>query len=381
MNFISRRLLMPAHSYGDSTGDWARCSAVILRSAISALALALAACVGTALTVQADPAAAPKAAAKTTAATTKAAIGAAKTTPKAAAKAAADSGLTLRGGQEGTAFRSLTVEGEDRIHVEFDRPTLALDLDPEGAPGLDWGSAHDVLDRTVPDLTAPLVALSAHEPSRYVARPWLKQLASGTVATFRPGVEGVDRWKLLIADSRGETVAAFEGKGQPPKAIRWDGRLRNGALMIPGRTYSSVFEAYDRAGNKRHFVGEGFVVSAYRLESPAGPVMVFSAASLFTAGELAAGGQPDAGATALAPPIIREAASWLNQSARQSQPIKVAATARTFEEADGLTKAVTKALGPLVLGGAARVQGTAQVEPDAPQGGIVSIMTAATAAR
>jgi len=346
--------------------------AVFRPAAMIALAVALAVAIGTVVPAQAEKSGATKTAPKT----------APKSTAKVAAKAAADSGLILRGGQEGTAFRSLTVEGEDRIHVEFDRPTLALELDPEGAPGLDLGSAHDVLDRTVPDLTSPLMVLSARERSPFLARPWLRQLGSGAVATFRPEVEGVDRWKLLVADSRGETVAAYEGHGQPPRTIPWDGRLRSGALVVPGRTYSSVFEAYDRAGNKRHFVGEGFVVSAYRQDSPSGPVMVFSAAGVFTPGELAAvavGGQPEPLSTAPspAPPILREAASWLNQSARQSLPIRVTATARSFEEANGLADALAGALGPLVLGGAGRIQPVAQVEADAPEGGTVTIMTAA----
>src|SRR4029077_1438196 len=73
--------------------------------------------------------------------------------PRPASAAPTDSGTVLKGGQEGTAFKSLTVEGEDKIQIEFERPPLALDLDPTKAPGLDWGTARDVLDRTVPDLT------------------------------------------------------------------------------------------------------------------------------------------------------------------------------------------------------------------------------------
>src|SRR5437899_12660144 len=39
--------------------------------------------------------------------------------------------MTLHAGQSGTEFRSMTVEGEDRVHVDFGRPELHLDLDPE----------------------------------------------------------------------------------------------------------------------------------------------------------------------------------------------------------------------------------------------------------
>src|SRR5207247_7779010 len=90
-----------------------------------------------------------------------------------------DGGMSIRGGQEGTVLKSLTVEGEDRIHLEIERPTLKLDLDPLEAPGLELGNARDVLDRTAPDLCAPLVASTAQEPPPFVAGPWLQQSASG----------------------------------------------------------------------------------------------------------------------------------------------------------------------------------------------------------
>src|SRR5262245_3031298 len=51
--------------------------------------------------------------------------------PTVSKSAPEDTTITLRGGQEGTVFRSLTVEGEDRIHVEIERPELRLALDPE----------------------------------------------------------------------------------------------------------------------------------------------------------------------------------------------------------------------------------------------------------
>src|SRR2546426_8979786 len=209
-----------------------------------------------------------------------AALAAAGETRAAASPASSDSSMTLRAGQAGTEFRSMTVEGEDRVHIDFGRPELILDLDPEDVRGLTCGTAVDVLDRTVPDLVSPLIALSAEVRSPYVARPWLQQFATGAVARFRPAVKGVVQWKLLVANSRGETVATFDGKGDPPKEITWDGRTKTGAPVTPGLTYSYVFEARDRAGNKRNFVGQGFTVSAYRVDTPAGPVLVMSGRDL-----------------------------------------------------------------------------------------------------
>jgi hypothetical protein len=195
-----------------------------------------------------------------------------------AESAAYDSAMTLRGGQEGTVFRTLTVEGEDRVHVDFERPGLELDLDPTRVPGLDQGTARDVLDRTLPDLVTPMLSVSREGECPYVARPWLRQFTTGALARFRPETRNVERWKLMVADSRGRAVRTFEGRGRPPEEIAWDGRTAAGTTAVPGLTYSYAFEAYDRAGNRRNLVGPGFGVSAFESDGPDGPVLTFPAA-------------------------------------------------------------------------------------------------------
>ncbi|MBI3540450.1 MAG: hypothetical protein HY076_09280 [Candidatus Eisenbacteria bacterium] len=293
-------------------------------------------------------------------------------TTSGAATSADDSTMRIRAGQDGTVFRSLTVEGEDRIHFEFERPPLALQLDPSNAPGLDWGSARDVLDRTVPDLAAPLVAGSKDEPSPFVAHPWLGHFAAGAVATFRPDVKGVERWTLTVVNARGETVAGFQGNGEPPREIVWDGRMKDGTPVVPGLTYSYVFQAHDRAGNKRNFIGEGFRVSAYRLEVAGDPVLVFSGREL--PGSDA--GRSSLAAREAAAPIVIEAATWLNQSPRTATPVRVSVAARSMDEAQALASRVARQLMPYLLGDPARVQTMPQVQPDAPEGGAVSIVIA-----
>ncbi len=311
---------------------------------------------------------------------------AANTAPNSTATpvdAKADSGYTIKGGADRTDLRALTVEGEDRVHVNIERPALALNLNPETVTGLEFGSARDVLDRVSPDLTSAYLAISSDSRSPYPGRPWLGQFATGSVARFQPAVKGTERWKLTVVDSRGQTVALFEGKGDAPKEIVWDGRSVAGVPVTPGITYSYVFEAVDKAGNKRNFVGEGFRVSAYRLESPTGPVLVFSgqqlaadlnAARAYGAATGAASG-PVAGngGSRLTAPLLLEAASWLNQSSKVSQPVRVTASARSYEQANALAKQVGSAMADLTIGDPARVQSMAEVVPDAPEGGTVRI--------
>lgn len=282
-------------------------------------------------------------------------------------------GMTLRGGQERTDFKTMTIEGEDRVHVDVERPNLQLDLDAAKVHGLESGTAGDVLNRVSPDLTTKYLALSATQPTPYLGRPWLRQFATGPVAKFQPNVKGVERWKLVVADSKGELVRTFEGKGDPPKEITWDGRTQNGKLVTPGLTYSYYMEAFDKAGNKRNFVGEGFKVSAYRADTPAGPVLVFSGMSVL-AGQKSSYGM--ASANRAVAPVILETVSWLNQSTRVQQPVTIAVSARSYEQANLIAKQVGMTMTDLALGDPSRIKAVAEVAPDAADGGVVRVSLA-----
>src|SRR5262249_24646212 len=212
----------------------------------------------------------------------------------------------------------------------------------------------------------PLVARSSTDPSPYVAHPWLSHFNSGTVARFQPNLQGVETWTLTIVNARGEAVANYQGKGEPPHEIAWDGRSKNGTPVGPGLTYSYVVEAHDRAGNKRNFIGQGFKVTAYRLDVAGDPVLVFSGRELPSADPRVAPSSADAPA-----PIVVEAATWLNQSPHTQSPVRVTATARTADEAQSLAAMVARQLAPQLLGDPARVMAATEVQPDAPEGGAV----------
>lgn len=279
-----------------------------------------------------------------------------------------DSSMALKGGEEGTVLRSLTVEGEDRVRIEFERPPLVLDLDPSQAPGLDWDSTWEILGRTDIDFLAPLIAKSAYVPSPYMPRPWLDKFQTGDVVRFRPALKDVDRWRLEIVNSHSETVAFFEGKGNPPNEIGWDGRTPDGKPAPPGLTYSYVLEAYDRAGNKRNFVGKGFELPPYRLETKDGLVLVCSG------GDLSASTKQRYAKRSAPTIMILEAASRINQVRKQDHLIRIEATARSYDEAANLARIVAESLTPLLIGDPGQIQQITEVEPDAPAQGTVTIV-------
>lgn len=274
---------------------------------------------------------------------------------KAKKTAAADSTMNIKAGQGGKDFDSITVEGEDRVRVQFERPPLKIEIDPASAPGLDWESVLDVLGAESFDFVSPVLERPVFERTPYAPRPWLEEFRSGPVARFRPEVSGVERWSLEVADSRGQTVARFDGAGKPPKEIAWNGTTSDGTPARADLTYSYVLNASDKAGNKRSFLGDSFKVPPRMIESKDGIGLSFSVPT-------------DA---SVSPALALEVASRLNQAGDPNQPVRVEVTAPTFQLAKSIADEMVATLRPHLLGDPARI--TAITNVDTGGGGQASI--------
>ncbi len=267
--------------------------------------------------------------------------------------------MALKGNQDGTVFRSLTVEGENRVQIRFERPELGINIDPSQAPGLMLDDALDILDRTLPDMVTPFLQTSIFTASPFTPRPWLAAYTRGPVARFTPVMDGVATWKLQVVDSRGQTAMVFAGKGNPPAEIPWDGLRLDGTPAAPGYTYSYVLEARDEAGNQRRFVGEGFALPAYRRDEASGPEFMVSGDQWLQARSSQPGPSD----------LLLEAASWFNLRCETTQPVRIVATHRTIAEATDLAEMVSGALIPLLGGRSGRVEIETRVESGAPPAG------------
>ncbi|MBI4055734.1 MAG: hypothetical protein HY402_06370 [Elusimicrobia bacterium] len=63
-------------------------------------------------------------------------------------------------------------------------------------------------------------------------------------------------WSLTVADRNGRMFQRFEGTGEPPEQIAWNGRNDNGEWIEPGRTYSTVLMYLDDRGSAHTEVGK-----------------------------------------------------------------------------------------------------------------------------
>ena len=285
---------------------------------------------------------------------------------KTGATATPDSTMRIKAGESGKNFNSITVEGEDRVRVNFDRPELKLDVDPSKAPGLDWESVWAALGADEFNFVDPVLSRSVYERSPYAPRPWLDSMHQGAIATFRPDVKGVEKWGLEVADSRGKTVARFQGNGTPPKEITWDGTTIDGGAARSDLTYSYVLNATDKAGNKRSFVGDSFQIPPHVQQNKDGVAMSFSVPV-----ESATDRVPDA--------VVLEAATRLNQNVAPNVPVKVEVTAPTFNLAKSIADEVVATLQPHLYGEPSRVAVVTNVDAGGAELASVTIRTASTA--
>lgn len=282
--------------------------------------------------------------------------------PAKGKKAAPDSTMNIKAGQGGKDFESITVEGEDRVRVQFERPPLEIDLDFASAPGLDWESVWDVLGAESFDAVSPVLERPVFERTPYAPRPWLDEFRTGPVARFKPDVSGVQRWSLEVADSRGKTVARFGGDGKPPKEIAWDGTTTDGTPARADLTYSYVLNASDKAGNKRSFLGDSFTVPPRVIETKDGVGLSFAISTESTA--------------SVSPALALEVASRLNQAGDPSKPVHVEVTAPTFQIAKSIAEDVLAALRPNLLGDPSRIVAVTNVDAGGGEHASVTIRTA-----
>jgi hypothetical protein len=281
---------------------------------------------------------------------------------KQATTAKPDSTMRIEAGAQGKQFNSITVEGEDRVRVNFDRPELKLDVDPSKAPGLEWESVWAALGSDEFNFVDPMLSRSAYERSPYAPRPWLDSMHQGSVATFHPQVNGVEKWNLEVADSRGKTVARFQGDGKPPKEIAWDGATIDGSTARSDLTYSYVLNATDKAGNKRSFVGDSFQIPPHIVQNKDGVSMSFSAPV-----ESATDRVPDA--------VVLEAATRINQSVATGVPVRVEVTAPTFNISKSIADEVVATLQPHLYGEPSRITVVTNVDTGGAERASVTIRT------
>lgn len=68
--------------------------------------------------------------------------------------------------------------------------------------------------------------------------------------TAQPGASPLATWRLQVLDPRGKPFRLFQGSGQPPQQVVWDGKSDTGEYVESGEEYQILFEVVDAGGRQ-----------------------------------------------------------------------------------------------------------------------------------
>ncbi|POR05238.1 hypothetical protein AU468_01755 [Alkalispirochaeta sphaeroplastigenens] len=179
--------------------------------------------------------------------------------------------VLFREGIQGEAPQPVAWDGTDRRTgdiVPDESYTARLQAVYRHGPRVEALSPPVLLDSTAPELSVT-VSPQPFSPD-----------GDGIDDTVTFEIAAVDEsplqyWLLEIFDPAGEFFYDLGGRGSPPERIRWDGRARNGELVMSAEEYPWRLEVADVLGNTR--VEEGRLLvdillerfgSGYRIQIP-----------------------------------------------------------------------------------------------------------------
>ena len=106
------------------------------------------------------------------------------------------------------------------------------------------------------------------------------------MATFYPAdPEGhkVKDWSLAVTDFRGSPFRTFDGGGEAPERLDWDGLGDNGEMLQVGYPYSYVFTVTDKGTNTYNHAGVSFRIPALDYRQDGDRVLEIAGGQLFVA--------------------------------------------------------------------------------------------------
>jgi len=160
----------------------------------------------------------------------------------------------------------ITGEARDKVKIQKFLPEISVNIPDVVDATTEKTEALLEQGKTVPS-EADLQGVP-YTISQQAARPYLPDLPTAPLISFypEPARVPVKRWELVINDDSGEAVAVMRGKGNPVKAVVWDGRTRRKEMAKVGSLYSYKFIVYDRLKNPHTTLGTAFKIDAILYE-------------------------------------------------------------------------------------------------------------------
>ena len=191
-------------------------------------------------------------------------------------------------GESGAALPEMVVEAENEVRQEIDKGTYEIELDAASVDSFFTAMDEEVLGVSPVSGLQPhlnnLEVLASNQPPHY----WIPEMATTPVATFYPtDPEGhkVKSWQLAVTDFRGSPFRTYEGGGQAPDRLDWDGLGDNDEMLQVGYPYSYVFTVVDKGTNTYNHAGVSFRIPALDYRQDGDRVLEIAGGQLFVRNE------------------------------------------------------------------------------------------------
>lgn len=260
-------------------------------------------------------------------------------------------------GESGAALPEMVVEAQNRVRQTIEKSSFEFTLDAAAVDSLH--SAMDQLALAVSPVSGLQPHLNNLDPLRSDQPPhfWLPEFPTVPVATFYPQEpEGhkVREWQLTITDFRGSPARTYQGSGQPPRVLQWDGRTSQGEIMQVGYPYSFVFTTIDRGTNAYNHAGESFRLPALDYRRGGDRVLEIAGGELFARRESE---------------LTSRGRDWLVRAADEIRrhpysPVRVVVTAETLALAQQRAEQVAALLADSMILPREQVETRAEQKPD-----------------
>ncbi len=260
-------------------------------------------------------------------------------------------------GEEGAALPEMVVEATNEVRQKIEKGTFELELD---ATVIDsFFTAMDEVALGVSPVSGLQPHLNNLESLKSDQPPhlWLPEMASTPVAQFYPSdPEGhkIKRWNLAVTDFRGSPFKLYEGKGNPPESLTWDGQGDNGEMLRVGYPYSYVFTLTDKGTNTYNHAGVSFRIPALDYHRDGDRVLEMAGGQLFPRQES----------------VLNESGQqWLTRSADEIRrhpysPVRVIVTAENQDLAQRRAEEVAGYLAESMILPLEQVETETKVRPD-----------------
>lgn len=242
----------------------------------------------------------------------------------------------------------VVIKGQEKDEPSAGKPAFDVPFDPFETARPSLKPEESLLLAQSPSLTPWVAGHPRRLEDGGLIQPWndaLTELSrlelplrASLGAEEKPAKDG--RWALSIVDEDGKAVRVFEGRGEPPDSVAWDGKTDAGQWLRAGHAYSAVIRLRDAGAEapvERTVLGRPIRFSGLVVDGPQGKVIDLDTSALFGDDRRAAS-VADAGL-----PLLRATADFVRRRAYRA-PVSLRLFAPDVATGDAQASALRKAL-------------------------------------